>query len=108
MGMPMNGSAISSIGVSSIADVYLGIGSSIGPDVVMFGSSSGKVWLLGRCEFDDGIAGAIILAVNGGFPNGPGATPESGVKMGEVVLLNVGENDDGAVSVNALLSDVVL
>ena len=53
------------------------------------------------------VAGKIGLAVGGGT-KGEGAVPESGVKKGEVGLSGPGENEDGAVSVNALLSELVL
>lgn len=45
----------------------------------------------------------------GAGTNGLGAVPESGVKNGDVGLSGPGENDeDGAVSVNALFNEVVL
>ena len=57
-------------------------------------------------------AGNIGLAVNGGFgiwsTKGLGAVPESGVKKGDVGLSGPGENEEGAVSVNALCSEFVL
>lgn len=53
------------------------------------------------------VAGKIGLAV-GGATKGEGAVPESGVKRGEVGLNGPGENEEGAVSVKALLSEVVL
>lgn len=54
------------------------------------------------------VAGRIGLAVKGGT-KGLGAVPESGVvKKGDVGLSGPGENDEGAVSVNALFNDVVL
>lgn len=40
--------------------------------------------------------------------NGDGAVPESGVKKGDVGLNGPGENEDGAVSVNVVLSELVL
>jgi hypothetical protein len=48
-------------------------------------------------------------AVSGGAGiNGPGAVPESGVKNGLVGDKGPGENEDGAVSVNALFNEVPL
>ena len=73
----------------------------------MYWSRSGKVWLRGRCALPPVVAGKIGRAVSGGT-KGPGAVPESGVKKGEVGLNGPGENDEGAVSVNALFKDVVL
>ena len=87
---------------------YLGVAVS-GPD--MYWSKSGNVWLRGRCELFAIEAGRIGLAVNGGI-NSLGATPESGVKKGEVndVGLNGprGEKEEGAVSVYALWRELVL
>ena len=105
--MLMSGSWASSIGESSIAEVtYLGVDTSV---VDMYWSRSGNVWLRGRCALFASVvaAGRIGRAVSGGT-NGLGAVPESGVKKGEVGLSGPGENDEGAVSVNALLREFVL
>jgi hypothetical protein len=104
------GSAASSIGESSIveAGAYLGVAVSGAPAPDMKWSSSGNVWLRGRCELPDVVAGRIGRAVNGGT-NGFGATPESGVKKGDVGLKGpTGENEEGAVSVKALCNELVL
>lgn len=103
----LSGSEASSIGESNIADVtYFGV--SGGAEVDPYWSRSGNVWLRGLCELFDGVAGRIGRAVKGGT-HGFGATPESGVKKGEVIGLNgPGENDEGAVSVNAECKELVL
>ena len=103
------GSEASSIGESSIdGGGYFGVAVS-GPD--MYWSKSGNVWLRGRCELFAVEAGRIGLAVNGGA-NGPGATPESGVKKGDVSDDGLngprGEKEDGAVSVYELCNELVL
>ena len=106
--MLRSGSGGSSIGESSIVEVtYFGVGTSADPTPFMYWSRSGKVWLRGRCELLAVVAGRIGRAVSGGT-NGLGAVPESGVKNGEVGLNGPGENEDGAVSVNALFSEFVL
>lgn len=85
--------------------MYFGVGMSVEPD--MYWSRSGNVWLLGRWTKVAVELGKIGLAVNGGM-NGPGAVPESGVKKGDVGLSGPGENEEGAVSVNALFNELVL
>lgn len=54
------------------------------------------------------VGGRIGRAVKGGCANSLGATPESGVKKGDVGLNGPGEKDEGAVSVNALFREFVL
>ena len=108
--MLIRGSGGSSIGESRFVLVtYLGVGMSPPPELDMYWSSNGNVWLRGRCELALAlvVAGRIGLAVKGGT-NGLGAVPESGVKKGDVGLNGPGENEDGAVSVKALFKDVVL
>lgn len=72
-------------------------------------SRSGNVWLLGLwLPAWLGFADKCVLAVIEGM-NGLGAVPESGVvKKGVFGLNGPGENDEGAVSVNALFKDVAL
>ena len=54
------------------------------------------------------VAGKLVLADNGGT-NVFGATPESGVKKGDVALKGpIGEKEAGAVSVKVLYSELVL
>lgn len=103
-----SGSGDSSIGESSItAGAYLGVGRSA---IDMYWSiSNGRVWLRGRGAFGDIVVCGKWRAVSGGRGmKGPGAVPESGVKKGEVGLSGMGEKEDGAVSVKALLRDVEL
>ena len=88
-----------------VLEPYLGVSDSADDD--MYWSKSGNVWLRGRWVLTLVVAGKIGLAAAGGT-KGDGAVPESGVKKGEVGLNGPGENDEGAVSVNALLSEFVL
>lgn len=102
-----SGSAASSIGESSIvvAGGYFGVAVSA---LDMYWSRSGNVWLRGRWALFAVVAGRMGRAVNGGM-NGFGATPESGVKNGDVGLKGPpGENEEGAVSVNAERKEFVL
>lgn len=98
-----NGSDGSCIGESRL-EWLLFLGVTASPEVVMYaGSKRGKVWLRGRWELVFDGATRMGRACGGGGANGEGAVPESGVKNGDVVgLRGPGENDDGAVSVNAL------
>lgn len=72
----------------------------------MYWSTTGNVWLRGRCEGSMGVAGRIGRAVCG--TKGLGTVPESGVKKGEVGLSGPGEKEEGAVSVNALFNELWL
>lgn len=73
----------------------------------MYWSRRGNVWLRGRCELALIVSVWRVRAFWG--TNGDGAVPDSGVKNGDVGLSGPGEkDDDGAVSVKALLSELVL
>lgn len=103
------GLADSSIGESRAAvGAYFGVRTSPDVPASRYWSSNGKVWLRGRCELLL-MAGASIGRPMPGAANGAAATPDSGVKKGDVAgLIGPGEKEEGAVSVNALFSDVVL
>lgn len=101
----------SSIGESSaVALIYLGVRASDDAGGDMYCStpiSMGNVWLRGRWKFPlPGWPRACWFPINGFDPQA-----ESGVKKGdesEVGLVGPAENDEGAVSVNTLESDVLL
>lgn len=104
----ISGSGGSSIGESSVDPlvVYLGVAAS--PGELEYWSMRGKVWLRGRWELE--FEGTATIGREWGVGiKGEGAVPESGVKNGDVPgLRGPGENEDGAVSVKALFSEVVL
>ena len=68
----------------------------------------GNVWLRGRCELllPDGTRAWVSW--DDWERNWFDANMESGVKNGEVGLVGPAENDEGAVSVNTLESELVL